>query len=1134
MLSKMRKRHISLISCVTFYVGATLTPITESFAQTNLPPVPIEFKIPKHSVADALILFAEQSGERIIFRYDEAGHLPARKLSGLYKPIEALEEILKDSGLKAFRNPEGIIVIRNDPDYKPAKTTTKLKQSSEKNKTGDILIGVKEPVPLVREPEELVITGSRIKREELSAPNLVSIIESETIKRTGTANIEELLNKLPQIVPSLTGNSNNPGEGIATVDLRGLGAIRTLVLLNGRRYVPGNQAGIVDLNTIPTFLLEKIEVATGGTSAVYGSDAIAGVVNFKLRDDFDGFEGLARYRTSQDGDGDKYDANLVYGQSFDDDRGNAFIHFGAMKRQAIMQGDRDFSSFYLADNFIRPGSADPRFGFGEFLSPEEGGVPGLIRSGSIFVPGGRLLDFKANGPHPGLQRFGPNGEALDFNATTDLFNFAPFNFLQLPQQRLSANFGVKYSLTDNIEFFNQILFSQNKVDLELAPTPFNVENLVVPVENPFLQESARAALRGIDWYATGQILQARDVNGNLMFDAEGNAIQARQALSATLAPLWAVDGSPIAEVGENMAADKGRLLYIADGQAELPLLLRRMTELGPRKVKNKRQSLNIVLGMQGELVPDWNFLVHYNYNRYKNTRRNINAVSIINFRNAVDIIPFEGGYICRDQTARQQGCVPANIYGEGNLSPEAIDYIITNRKENTQYTRQDITAYVNGTIDYGVGDGLALLIGADWRREDSSFVGDKTDQTDPGSGFATTFSANGNYSVLSFFSEFKLPVIEGMPVFESLELSGALRYSDYSISSSAWSAAAGFNWRPFSDLRIRGQYQKAVREPNISELFAEGNDSFLVVSDPCSTGNISFFGDIRDICITTGVPANLVGNFEQQNIQVRQTISGNTDLGVEKSDTFTLGLIYQPSFLPEIQLTVDYYHIDLHDQISLFSGEASEIIYNCYNENNSLAQACEKIFRRPDGQMDYINASLANLSRTTTSGIDGQLFYNRQLDWNLLGDNTQFELVFQGSYLLTKQQELAIGENRVECAGKFSGGCSIPLPKFRFSQFATWRSDKLEFSIRWRHLGSITNFYATSREVAVPKLPAKNYFDLYTQYRMSENVTLRSGVDNIFNVTPDFVGNGQREANTFPNIYDVLGPYFHFGVNIFY
>ncbi len=1124
MLRSMRQKSASLFFCAI----AVLGPAGNSAAESVLPPAAIQFEIPGRSVADALILFAEQSGEQIIFRYDEASNIPARELSGSFKPVEALMAILKDTGLKAYRNTEGTIVIRRDADHNALKLPEKTFSPAKEDK---LIIRTGEGSPQDRTPEELVITGSRIKRAELSAPNLVSIISAETVERTGTVNIEELLNKLPQIVPSLTGNSNNPGEGIATVDLRGLGPDRTLVLVNGRRITPGNQSGIVDLNSIPTFLLEKIEVATGGTSAVYGADALAGVVNFKLRDDFDGFEGLARYRLSKDGDGDKYDLNIVYGQEFNDERGHAFLHLGFLERQSIYMDDRNFSTFTLADSFIRPGSSDPIFGFGEFLAPEEGGVPGLIRSGSSVIPGGNVLGVSASGPHPGLQRFDKDGEPQDFNSLTDRYNYAPFNFLQLPQKRLMATFGARYHLTDRVEFFNQVIFSQNKVDLELAPSPLVISDLEISVDNPFLQENARAALQGIDWYATGQIWQARDGGGNLLFDDQGNPVQARQAVDSLNGnvPIWAADGTPVAAVG-----GAGRLLYLADGRAELPYLLRRMTELGPRKIKNNRRSLNVVLGLQGEIKQNWDFYAHYNYSQYNNTVRSINAVSTSKFRSAVDIISSGGDYICADQAARQEGCVPANIFGEDNLSQAAIDYITTNYEDKTRYIRQDATAYIKGTIDHGVGNGLKILLGADWRREDGSAAGQTGDFSDLGGGFNRPVDANGSYNLWSLFSEIRIPLIEDVTGFEEFELSGAMRYSDYNLSGTVWSAAAGFNWRPFSDVRIRGQYQRAVREPNIKDIFAAERETFLFITDPCAAGNIDSYGDIAAICIATGVPENLVGGYDQLSGQMREIYSGNPDLELEKSDTFTVGLIYQPSFLPEIQLTVDYYHITINNRISPLSDSASEIVDGCYDQNASQALFCDRIARRPDGQLAHINSSLSNLGRSVTSGIDGQLFYRKRLNNGLFGGNERLELVFQSSYLIKHDHRQTIVERTVDCAGYFLEGCKVPLPKFRFTQMVTWGNDRLDISLRWRHIGGITNKKAKTEDVAVARLPAKNYFDIYLQYGVTENIIMRTGVDNIFNSIPDFVGTGQQQANTFPNIYDVLGPFFHFGVNFYY
>jgi len=1102
----------------------------------------IQFKMPVFSVADALILFAEQTGEQIIFRYDEADKIPLKPekaepnpLGMTTRPIEKLVNILKDTGLKAFRNREGTIVIRKDPDFKVVKSPQKNAAPAppeHKPEENSPLLEIPDSKSLDKRAEELVITGSRLKRGELSSTNLVSTIEARTITRTNTVNIEELLNKMPQIVPSLTGTSNNPGSGIATVDLRGLGPERTLVLINGRRYVPGAPSGVIDLNTIPAILLEKVEVATGGISAVYGADAIAGVVNFKIRDDFEGFETSAHYSLSKDGDGGKTDINLVYGGSFDEDRGRAFLHLGFLKRQSVLQGDRDFSSFALWDGFIRPGSTDPRFGFGDYLSPEDGGVPGLIRAGSGFIAGGRVLGISPSGPHPGIGRFGPDGEALAYDSLQDRYNYAPFNFLQLPQKRLMASFGGHYQLTDRVEIFNQTIFSQNKVDLELAPTPVWLENLELPVENPFLPEDSRAALRGIDWYGTGQIWQARDSGGSLLFNNQGQAVQARQAVDLNGQALWAADGAPIAHIGAASEDDAGKLLFLADGRALIPNLFRRMTELGPRQAKNNRRSINVVFGIKAELSRNWQLMLHYNFSQYKNSAKSVNAISVQNLHNAVDIIETENGPVCADQAARQAGCVAANIFGEGNLSPAAIDYIIRSRQEETRYIRQDATAYVNGVVDHGVGQGLNILFGMDWRKEDSVFSGDAIEISDPGSGFPDILAVNGKYHVWSLFGEFKIPLIEEKAFFEKLELSGALRYSHYNLSGSVWSSATGINWKPVSDLRFRAQYQRSVREPAIDDLYIESYEGFPVISDPCARINIEGYGNIRDICLETGVPADLVGNYEQINPQVREISKGNTGLDIEKSDTFTAGLVYQPAFLPEMQLTMDYYHISLKNMISSFAFGASGIISSCYDENNSLAAACDKIFRNESGQLSYIDSSLTNLGAWKTSGVDAQLFYQKNLGQSLLGSHSHLELVFQASYLL--DHELQQVGRKIDCAGFFLGGCVNPLPKFRFSQIATWGSEKVEFSLRWRHIGRIDNKDAAVAPVAVPSLKAKNYFDLYGQYFLGENVVVRAGVENIFNIRPDFVGAGQQQANSFPNIYDVLGPYFHLGINIRY
>ncbi|PHZ85565.1 TonB-dependent receptor domain-containing protein [Paremcibacter congregatus] len=1112
----------------------------------------IQFSIPEHSVADALILFAEQSREHIIFRFDDAKHIPAKRLTGSYHPIKALLYILKDTGLTAYRNTEGTIVVKKEQNYQKKEDIKKPSTAQTIEKEGShqktLIISPSELETTTRKPEEMVITGSRIRRQEFTAPNLVSIIKKETIKKTGTVNIEELLNKLPQVVPSFTGNSNNPGNGLATVDMRGLGAARTLVLLNGRRYVPSSQSGLIDLNTIPSFLIENIEVATGGTSAVYGANAISGVVNFKLRDEIDGFEGLARYRVSHQGDGDKYDVNLAYGDSFNDQKGHAFIHFGVINRHAIMQGDRNFSKFALADGFISPGSENPYFGYGRPLSPELGGIPGLVRSGSYGTPDGLVIGVNNNGPHPGLEKFGPNGENLPFNSEFDKYNYAPYNFLQVPQRQLIATFGVKYQISDQFELFNQTILSNNKVDLELAPTPIELNDIEILVEHPFLAESSKIALRGIDWYSTGSIWQARDTNGSLIFDALGNPVQARQAVNLAYnsdgtisgrTPLWAEDGSPVAVTGTPDADTAGALLYQADGRAVLPRLLRRMSEAGPRQIKYNRRTMNIVLGLQGTVTSHWDMVAQYNYSHYKNNITHKNAILSQSLYNALDIIEIDGTYVCKDMAARQAGCSPANIYGAGNLSAEALNYISTDLAEHTTYSRQDANLYFNGTYNSGLQDNIKILIGTDWHKEDSWYSGDQSSPDNPSTGFNKQVPATGEYHVWSLFSEFQIPVIENTPIFKKLELSGALRYSNYNLIGDVWTFAAGLNWKVTSSLRIRSQFQHAVREPSIEDLYNEKSESYPTVYDPCSRryssdGKIIDTSSIRDICIATGVPADQVGLYEQILLQIKEVYSGNIELNVEKSDTVTIGAIYQPRFLPGFKMALDYYRITVNDVIGSFGSGANQTVQNCYNISAPIMSACQNIYRDSKGLLDFINSKITNNGQIVTSGLDGYVQYFHPLDKGIFGDNEKLDLSLQGSYLFSNKYKLVDEKAYIQCAGFFSGNCYTPLPRFRLTQLISWENDTLEVSFRWRHIGPAHKKLNDISDIAVPKLHAKNYFDSYLRYHISDNSILRAGVNNIFDTAPDFVGSDQQQANTFPNLYDTLGTYFHLGINIYY
>jgi len=360
--------------------------------------------------------------------------------------------------------------------------------------------------------EEITVTGSRIVRTDLNSVSPMQIVDNEEFVISGNINIEQKLNELPMILPSFGPSSNNPGSGEALVNLRGLGTTRTLVLLNGRRYMPSRQTGIVDLNTIPGTLIKQVDVVTGGASAVYGSDALAGVVNFQLIDDFEGVEITGLYDITTEGDAEKYNFDITLGGNFADGRGNAVIYSSYLKREPLFQRDRAFSQFALGDsNPVGTPGQDPNTGVGGPLAASgSSGVPGTrIFGGPTIDPDG----IPANGDEFTLGTFDSNGGALPWIEPDSRFNYAPDNYLQLPQERYLTLAMGHYDITESITAYSELSFAHNFVPQELAPTPAFVGSLEVNPDSPYFAPEVQAALDGI----------RSDTNGDGVIDGNDNA-----------------------------------------------------------------------------------------------------------------------------------------------------------------------------------------------------------------------------------------------------------------------------------------------------------------------------------------------------------------------------------------------------------------------------------------------------------------------------------------------------------------------------------------------------------------------------------------------------------------------------------
>ena len=461
--------------------------------------------------------------------------------------------------------------------------------------------------------EEVVVTGSRIRRADFEANAPVATLGSDQIELTATVNTEQLLNTMPQMVPGLDRTSNNPGNGTATVNLRGLGSNRTLVLLNGTRAVPTTQGGTVDINNIPTSLIERVEVLTGGASAVYGSDALAGVVNFSLKDDFEGVALNFNSEQTEEGDAELNSLDITIGGNFADGRGNVVLNAQYTDREDLFQGDRSFSTF------------------AQFDDVDGDGNPILIDGGSSGVPGtsifsGVLGDFSDSF---GIT-FDPSGSARPFltGETNDFYNYAPVNYIQLPQTRFQANAMGHFEITENIEVYGRMMFTQSKVPQQLAPTPiFQPGSQFTLDGSPFLPA------------ATQQLLS----------DAFGDGVD--------------TDGDGIDDTGT-------------------AFVRRRLVEVGPRVSDNKYINFQILAGIRGEIGDTgWYFDAYVSEGEVSSSETQLGNVNRDRFRQALllDLDADPTGGTCADTAANGStiGCSPMNIFGAGNISEDAAAFLRT-------------------------------------------------------------------------------------------------------------------------------------------------------------------------------------------------------------------------------------------------------------------------------------------------------------------------------------------------------------------------------------------------------------------------------------------------------------------------
>ena len=992
---------------------------------------------------------------------------------------------------------------------------------------------------------EVVVTGSRIPQPNLTSASPVTVVGAADIATRGITRTEDLVNQLPQVFAAQGSAYANGATGTATVDLRALGANRTLVLIDGRRLQPGTPgAGATntapDLNFIPATLVERVEVVTGGASAVYGADAVAGVVNFIMQKNFEGVRLDAQYSGYQHRnnnsriqdlltrrastalnpaqfaipekdvwDGGTTDINLVVGVNAPDGKGNVTAYAGYRSVQAVTQDNRDYSACTVARS-----ATDPS---------------GFTCSGSGTTAPARFLNGGGSGGgdftlNPGA----PGGRGLrPYVGSRDQFNFAPYNHYQRPDTRYVLGAFANYKFNDKAELYTQLMFMDDHTAAQIAPS-------------------------GI----FGQ---------NMNINCAGNPFLAADQVTAFCAPT--IDQLPDDPnfpntLGVNTDADP-----VTPGQQASVSVLRRNLEGGGRISDLRHTDYRGVVGMRGDLGNGFAYDVFAQYGVVSYQQIYFNDFSLARSARALDVVtdPQTGLAACRSAVPSLAGnnvdaaCRPYDIFSIAGPSQASIDYLQTPGFQNGEYTQTVVSGSITGDLSqYGVktpwaNDGVGVAFGTEYRRERLDLNTDLAFQTGDlaGQGGAT-LPSEGAYDVYELFGEARIPLIQDQPFFESLSAEVGYRWSDYSLGFSTDTYKIAGDWAITDDVRVRGGYNRSVRAPNIVELFSTLNVVLNGASDPCEGATPTA---TLAQCARTGVTAAQYGNIAANSAeQYNGQTGGNPDLDPETSDTYSLGVVFTPTFVPGFSVSVDWFNIKLKDRIGQIGQDVT--LERCLETGDQFF--CGLIQRAPGtgslwlSQNGFIVDTTFNTGGLEVEGIDVEANYRFDFaDFGMtsgLGEYGGLTFNFQGSYLDKYLITTLPGDEPFNCAGYYGGVCtgsatpaSAPMPEWRHKFRMTWRSPwDFELSTTWRYVSSVESdrFIAAPTAAATfrdDKLTDKNYFDIAGTWSVRDNVTMRFGVNNVFDNEPPLVSqsncpSGPCSGNTYPQTYDALGRYLFVGV----
>ncbi|WP_199553955.1 TonB-dependent receptor domain-containing protein [Sandaracinobacteroides hominis] len=1003
----------------------------------------------------------------------------------------------------------------------------------------------------------ILVTGSRIRKPNLEASAPVTTITGEEFFETGQLSVGDTLNDLPQLRSTFSQQNSTRflgTRGMNLLDLRGLGTQRTLVLVNGRRHVGGDilsNATSPDVNTIPTDLIERVDILTGGASSVYGSDAIAGVVNFILKKDFEGIQvrgqsGLSAYK-----DAGNFYGSILAGKNFAEGRGNVAVNLEYSNSTAFYGSDRpnlrQNDAFIVVDTdpagtpngsdgnpdrtFFRDiRSATISLGGQTGIFVGTTGLCGKDTSGasfvcnSVFQPDGTLVP--QTGTRIGLA---PNGNYVGGNGTNSregkLLTLSPnlsrFSANLIGHFEVSPAFvpfvEAKYVRTEAYGSQSGPFFSQGTT----LGDPGGRER--VRLDNPYLSASARTQL-------TNLLLQS-PVNANT-----GGALTATQLAA------------------QQAAINAGTFRFN---------LRRNWVDFGIRDEEIKRETFRIVGGVRGDISSDWNYEVSLNYGEHneKNTIRG--NVNVQRYLLALDTTKDSAGnivcrsklnpastisYVTGDSTSDPRlagdiaACVPLNPFGQGSVSQAAKDYILVDSAATGKMTQFVASGFISGNLGQLFelpGGAVGVSVGAEYRRETAYY--DLDDLTQEGYAFYNaipTFNPPA-FEVKELYGEVSIPILKDVPFFKELTVNGSGRMSDYGgQTGTVFTYGTDATWRIIDDFRVRGSYARAVRAPNLVDLYSEQSQNFAPApNDPCSLRNIGAGSATRaSNCAAAGIPATYDFVYTSS---IEIVSGGNPDLKEEKSTSWTLGGVLTPSFAPGLSLSVDYYDITVDNVITAPS--AQQIMNACYDAPDLNNPFCGLFVRNgngvgPNEEAPYqilqgsLQQTVLNYAKLTARGIDTELSYSTRFDW---GD---INLRAIWTHVLERNEYL--DPANPDYANRILSELGDPKNQVNVNASVRMGAVTLGYQLRWidsmylntyEDYNGINNLPPQNADYASLRMyPSVTYHDVRAGFDIGEKFNIYFGIDNLTDTKPPY---GLTGVGAGSGIYDVRGRFFYTGIN---